>query len=145
MGIGNWRFTGRANIDNYFSFLAVDPLFFRRLGPDWEVELYIVVGVKGLPTMKMKRSSTTTTSTTAATNTERSLPDSGFATNRYMQLSASAAAAAPTGPGAQATKRETVQSFVAFLYDFIRDEPGMVQLLDRALKARYAATITESE
>ena len=69
--------------------------------------------------------------------------------DRYKQSGASSSASASTASGAQAgsgtTKRETVQSFVAFLYDFIRDEPGMVQLLDRALKTRYAATTTESE
>ena len=39
-------------------------------------------------------------------------------------------------PGA-GSKRQTIQEFVAFLYEFWREEPAMVQRLDQALKQRY--------
>lgn len=32
---------------------------------------------------------------------------------------------------------EAVLEFVAFLYEYVRDDAGMVRLLDRALKERY--------
>ena len=35
--------------------------------------------------------------------------------------------------------QETVQEFVTFLYDYIREDAEMVRTLDRAMKARYGA------
>jgi hypothetical protein len=35
---------------------------------------------------------------------------------------------------------ETVQEFVAYFYDFVRDDAEMVRTLDRALKQRYGTT-----
>ena len=32
---------------------------------------------------------------------------------------------------------ETVPEFVAYFYEFVRDDAAMVRLLDRALKERY--------
>jgi hypothetical protein len=40
-------------------------------------------------------------------------------------------------PRAQEPARESVQEFVAYLIEFIRDDAGMMSTLDRALKERY--------
>jgi hypothetical protein len=44
------------------------------------------------------------------------------------------AVASPAGQGAGG---ETVPEFVAYFYEFVRDDAAMVRLLDRALKERY--------
>jgi len=41
-------------------------------------------------------------------------------------------------------RRESVSEFVAYFYEFVRDDVAMVQLLDRALKERYLSGGTSS-
>jgi hypothetical protein len=41
---------------------------------------------------------------------------------------------------AEACPTETVLEFVAYFYDFVRDDAEMVRTLDRALKQRYGTT-----
>ena len=36
-------------------------------------------------------------------------------------------------------REESVQDFIAYLYSVIRDDEGMVQAVDRALKERYGS------
>ena len=45
----------------------------------------------------------------------------------------------PSDPGRAIVpiKRESVQEFVAFFYEYIRDDAAMTATLDRALKERY--------
>jgi len=39
----------------------------------------------------------------------------------------------------QDTRRESVSEFVAFFYEFVRDDADVVRVLDRALKERYGS------
>ena len=43
------------------------------------------------------------------------------------------------GPAKQEVRSETVPEFVAYFYEFARDDAAMVRLLDRALKERYGS------
>ena len=45
---------------------------------------------------------------------------------------------APAASGGGAP-RESVQEFIAYFYEFVRDDAGVVQALDRAVKERYGA------
>jgi hypothetical protein len=42
-------------------------------------------------------------------------------------------------PADREIRDETVPEFVAYFYEFARDEAAMVRLLDRALKERYGS------
>ena len=42
-------------------------------------------------------------------------------------------------PAKEAGRGETVPEFVAYFYEFVRDDTAMVRLLDRALKERYGS------
>jgi len=53
-------------------------------------------------------------------------------TGIYTQRISPAPAAAGTG-----ARRESVQEFIAYFYEFVRDDAGVVQALDRAVKERY--------
>jgi len=53
-------------------------------------------------------------------------------TGIYMQRIGPAPAS--TGSGA---RRESVQEFIAYFYELVRDDAGVVCALDRAVKERY--------
>jgi len=53
--------------------------------------------------------------------------------NRVYQLTGERALAT------QDTRRESVSEFVAFFYEFVRDDADVVRVLDRALKERYGS------
>ena len=55
--------------------------------------------------------------------------------NRYQKLPQSASSASRTGLDPEG---ETVEEFVAYFYECVREDAAAVAALDRVLKARYA-------
>jgi len=62
----------------------------------------------------------------------------GSAANIITQIYKPLVGPPPMG-GNTTARRESVQEFIAYFYEFVRDDAGVVQALDRAVKERYGA------
>ena len=60
--------------------------------------------------------------------------------NRYQSVPQGAPSSSMTG---QDQEGETVEEFVAYFYELLRDDAAAVAALDRVLKARYADAQTQ--
>jgi len=48
----------------------------------------------------------------------------------------------PATSGGGSASRDSIEEFVAFFYEFVRDDAALVRVLDRVLKARYGNSET---
>jgi hypothetical protein len=60
-------------------------------------------------------------------------------TRIYTPLVCPAPAGGTTTTATATARRESVQEFIAYFYEFVRDDAGVVCALDRAVKERYGA------
>ena len=60
----------------------------------------------------------------------------------FKRVYKASATGKPATGGSGMASRDSIEEFVAFFYEFVRDDAALVRVLDRVLKARYGNSET---